>query len=76
MSTVARTSPIANSAGSDRRRLTIAEICADLGVSRSTFYEWRTKGRGPRCIKLPNGDIRVNRGEYERWLSSLEETAR
>jgi len=56
------------------RRLTIADICADLGVSRSTFYEWRAKGRGPRCLKLPNGDIRVNRAEYERWLSSLEET--
>ena len=21
-----------------------------------TFYEWRTKGTGPRCIKLPNGN--------------------
>jgi len=59
-----------------RRRLTIADICADLDVSRSTFYEWRAKGRGPRCLKLPNGDIRVNRAEYERWLSSLEETSR
>ncbi|MDQ3887220.1 MAG: helix-turn-helix domain-containing protein [Actinomycetota bacterium] len=58
-----------------RRRLTIADICADLGVSRSTFYEWRAKGRGPRCLKLPNGDIRVNRAEYERWLSSLEDSA-
>jgi len=56
-------------------RLTIADICADLGISRSTFYEWRTKGRGPRCIKLPNGDIRVNRAEYERWLTTLEEVA-
>ena len=56
-------------------RLTIADICADLAVSRSTFYEWRAKGRGPRCIKLPNGDIRINRAEYERWLTTLEEAA-
>jgi len=56
-------------------RLTIADICADLDISRSTFYEWRIKGRGPRCIKLPNGDIRVNRAEYERWLATLEEAA-
>jgi predicted DNA-binding transcriptional regulator AlpA len=61
--------------GSPRTRLTIADICADLAVSRSTFYEWRAKGRGPRCIKLPNGDIRINRAEYERWLTTLEETA-
>jgi excisionase family DNA binding protein len=58
-----------------RSRLTIAEVCEDLGVSRSTFYEWRTKGRAPRCIKLPNGDIRINRADYERWLRTLEEAA-
>ncbi|MDQ3899630.1 MAG: excisionase [Actinomycetota bacterium] len=53
----------------------MADICSDLAVSRSTFYEWRVKGRGPRCIKLPNGDIRINRAEYERWLATLEEVA-
>lgn len=58
-----------------RTRLTIAEVCTDLGVSRSTFYEWRAKGRAPRCIKLPNGDIRINRTEYERWLTTLEDAA-
>jgi excisionase family DNA binding protein len=58
-----------------RQRLTIADVCEDLGISRSTFYEWRVKGRAPRCIKLPNGDIRINRAEYERWLSSLEGVA-
>lgn len=36
-----------------RTRLTIADVCADLGVSRSTFYDWRAKGRGPRCINSP-----------------------
>ena len=34
-------------------RLTIAQLCKELGISRSTFYEWRAKGRAPRCIKLP-----------------------
>ena len=58
-----------------RTRLTIPEVCADLGISRSTFYDWRAKGRAPRCIKLPNGDIRINRAEYERWLTTLEEIA-
>jgi excisionase family DNA binding protein len=58
-----------------RTRLTIADVCADLGVSRSTFYDWRAKGRAPHCIKLPNGDIRINRTEYERWLTTLEEAA-
>ena len=56
-------------------RLTIAQLCNELGVSRSTFYEWRAKGRAPRCIKLPNGEIRIRRAEFERWLDSLEEVA-
>ena len=30
----------------ERDKLTIAEVCADLGVSRRTFYEWRAKGQG------------------------------
>lgn len=58
-----------------RDKLTIAEICADLSVSRRTFYEWRAKGRAPRCIALPNGALRVRRAEYERWLSSREGAA-
>jgi excisionase family DNA binding protein len=56
-------------------RLSIAQLCNELGISRSTFYEWRAKGRAPRCIKLPNGEIRIRRTEFERWLDSLEEVA-
>jgi len=57
------------------RHLTIDELCAELEIARSTFYEWRAKKRAPRCIKLPNGDIRIRRTEYERWLDSHEEAA-
>lgn len=59
----------------DRDKLTIAEVCADLGISRRTFYEWRAKNRAPRCITLPNGSLRVRRSEYQRWLASCEEAA-
>src|ERR1017187_10708506 len=31
-------------------KLTVGELCAELKVSRSTFYEWRQKRCGPRCI--------------------------
>lgn len=55
--------------------LTVAEVCAVLRVSRSTFYEWRAKGRAPRCAKLPNGEIRVRRSELEQWLDKHEEVA-
>jgi excisionase family DNA binding protein len=56
-------------------RLTVPDVCAELGISRSTFYEWRAKGRAPRCIKLPNGEIRIRRTDFEHWLDPLEEAA-
>lgn len=56
-------------------RLTVMQVCGELGISRSTFYEWRAKNRAPRCIKLPNGDLRVRRAELERWLDAHEEAA-
>jgi integrase len=34
-------------------RLTVNELCTELGISRSTFYEWRAKGRAPRCHQAP-----------------------
>lgn len=58
-----------------RARLTVQDVCAELGISRSTFYEWRAKGRAPRCLKLPNGEIRIRRADFERWLDDLEEAA-
>ena len=56
-------------------RLTVAEVCAELRIARSTFYEWRAKHVAPRCIKLPNGDIRIRRSELERWERAHEDVA-
>lgn len=56
-----------------RARLTVAEFCTELQIARSTFYEWRAKGIGPRCAKLPNGELRIRRSEVDKWLGKLEE---
>ncbi|WP_260615969.1 AlpA family transcriptional regulator [Microbispora sp. KK1-11] len=56
--------------------LTVAEVCAELQISRSTFYEWRAKRRAPRCVTLPNGSLRVRRGDLDRWLDAHEDGAR
>lgn len=53
-------------------KLTVSELCAELKVSRSTFYDWRQKRRGPRCIRLPNGDLRVRRCDLDAWLTTQE----
>ena len=58
-----------------RAHLTVAEFCAEMNIARSTFYDWRAKRLAPRCIKLPNGELRIRRTEFERWLDAHEERA-
>ena len=48
--------------------LTVDQLCDELHISRSTFYDWRSKGKAPKCIVLPNGSLRVHRDELARWL--------
>lgn len=55
--------------------LTVTEICRDLGISRSTFDDWRAKRCAPKCIRLPNGALRIRRADYQAWLDKLEEAA-
>lgn len=56
---------------SNSRYLTIEDVCADLDIARSTFYDWRAKRKAPPCLKLPNGDLRIRRTDYEEWLATL-----
>jgi excisionase family DNA binding protein len=57
--------------GPTRGHLTVAQLCAELGIARSTFYDWRQGKKAPRCIKLPNGEIRIRRSDLDAWLRSL-----
>ena len=59
----------------DRAQLTVSDLCAELGIARSTFYDWRAARKAPRCIKLPNGGIRIRRVDLDRWLESREDVA-
>jgi predicted DNA-binding transcriptional regulator AlpA len=58
-----------------RGMLTIPEVCAELRISRSTFYEWRAKRTAPPCIKLPNNGLRVLRADLDAWLSGCGDAA-
>ena len=51
-------------------KLTLAEVCMELRIERSTFYDWRAKGRAPKCSKLPNGELRIVRRDLEEWFES------
>jgi excisionase family DNA binding protein len=59
----------------EREKLTIREVCAELKVSRSTFYYWRQIGKAPRCVVLPNKEVRVTRAELDTWLDAHTEVA-
>ncbi|MEV4222399.1 helix-turn-helix domain-containing protein [Nonomuraea fuscirosea] len=58
-----------------RAMLTVPEVCAELQISRSTFYDWRQKGRAPRCVTLPNGSLRIRLADLDNWLNSREDAA-
>jgi excisionase family DNA binding protein len=51
-------------------KLTITEVCTELKITRSTFYDWRAKGRAPRCNKLPNGEVRIVRRDLDAWFEA------
>jgi len=58
-----------------RELLPLAQVLAELGdehgpLARSTFYDWRAKGHAPRCIKLPNGELRIRRADFDAWLDA------
>lgn len=55
------------------KHMTVRDLCEELGIARSTFYDWRAARKAPPCIKLPNGDLRIRRADFERWLESLQQ---
>ncbi|MFE5579868.1 helix-turn-helix transcriptional regulator [Kitasatospora sp. NPDC056531] len=58
-----------------RELLKLAVVLAELGMSRAAFYRMRARGKGPRLIKLPNGQVRVDRADLNAWLDSCEVAA-
>ena len=58
-----------------RKHITVNEFCDELGIARSTFYDWRAKGRAPKCMKLPNGELRISRSVVDAWIDSCGEDA-
>ncbi|PKV87895.1 AlpA family transcriptional regulator [Streptomyces sp. TLI_146] len=56
--------------------LTVRQVLDELGgISRRTFYRWRDLRIAPRCIRLPNGELRVRRDVLAAWLEELAEGA-
>ncbi|WP_218038499.1 helix-turn-helix transcriptional regulator [Acrocarpospora pleiomorpha] len=52
--------------------MTVADCCRSLQVPRSTFYKWLAAGKGPKSIRIPNGDRRISRKEWVKWLEEQQ----
>ena len=55
--------------------MSLKDVLAEIAISRSTMNRWRSEGRGPLCIKMPNGELRIRRSEFEAWLIELPKVA-
>jgi excisionase family DNA binding protein len=52
------------------RKLTVAEVTKDLGISTRTFYRWKKAGTAPETFTLPGGGLRIYESVYTVWLES------
>ena len=53
--------------------MTLQDVYDELGIAKSTWNDWKNKGRTPKCFKLPNNQVRIRRADFEKWLGQLEE---
>lgn len=56
-----------------RELLTTQAVADEVGVSIHTVYKWTRKGWPyfPKATRLPNGDLRVTRTDFDSWLAML-----
>jgi len=47
--------------------MTVLEMCAELKISRRTFYRWKAAGDVPELIPFP-GEFRAWRSDFQAWI--------
>ncbi len=55
--------------------MSLKDVLAEIAISRSTMNKWRSEGRAPSFTKMPNGELRIRRSEFEAWLIELPKVA-
>ena len=63
--------PVESSAVMAPLLLTVAEVCALLSVSRSTFFRLKKAGEIPGCVSL-GGQVRYRREDLEQWVKQMQ----
>lgn len=49
--------------------MTADEVAAETTIARSTLYDWRSRGIGPRSFRL-GGRVVYRRVEVEAWIAA------
>jgi len=71
-----------HSRNENREWMTVVEILQILAdengrpLPRRTWQQWRAEGKAPPAIRLPNGQLRIRRADFETWLAELDEHRR
>ncbi|MFE4174224.1 helix-turn-helix transcriptional regulator [Streptomyces sp. NPDC056909] len=53
--------------------LKLCDLLDELDLSRAAFYRMRARGQAPKSIKLPNGQLRFRRSDFDKWLKDHKE---
>lgn len=56
-------------------KLKLSEVLEEIEMSRAAFYRLRARGKAPKLIKLPNGQLRCRRSDLDAWWASHEVAA-
>lgn len=59
----------------EKKYLTITDICNEFGLSRSTFYRLRSGGNFPDGVMISPGKIGWIVSEVKEWWANLGRTA-
>ncbi|MFR9757860.1 helix-turn-helix transcriptional regulator [Streptomyces sp. TR06-5] len=55
--------------------LKLPEVLDEIGMSRAAFYRMRARGKAPKLMKLPNGQLRIRRSDLDAWWTDCERSA-
>ncbi|MEU5631513.1 helix-turn-helix transcriptional regulator [Streptomyces rishiriensis] len=53
-------------------KLKLSEVLEEIEMSRAAFYRMRARGKAPKLIKLPNGQLRCRRSDLDAWWAMHE----
>lgn len=55
--------------------MTFEQVLAELQIARSTLDGWRRKRLFPAFTRLPNGQLRLKRGDFIAWVNKQRKAA-